>query len=183
MVADAWWFFGFLGDGFPAGADAIGCGLAAYIRKPVICPDVLLDPSWVPYLWLARRFDYRATWSFPVPNEDGKVVGTFCVYCRQSRDMTPHDLEVATALTHAAAVSGACLGVLTRGGPRSTIHALPFAAYLSCVPNGIKLSVGLTRSANFGNPGNCLTCLSSRSLDFRSLMPFSCVPFLRLAIP
>jgi signal transduction histidine kinase len=90
--------------GFPVGADAIGCGLAAYTGKPVICPDVLLDPTWIPYLPLARRFDYRATWSFPVQNEDGKVVGTFCVYSRQPREMTPHDTEVTTALTHAAAV-------------------------------------------------------------------------------
>jgi PAS domain S-box-containing protein len=92
-----------VGD-FPVGPAAIGCGLAAYTGKPVICPDVLLDPAWAPYLWLARQFDYRATWSFPVKSDRGEVVGTFCVYCRHPREITPHDIEVATALTNAAGV-------------------------------------------------------------------------------
>ncbi|WP_052417742.1 ATP-binding protein [Cellvibrio mixtus] len=92
-----------IGD-FPVGPDSIGCGLAAHIGTPLIYSDVDTDPDWESYLWLARRFDFRATWSFPVRVAGGKIVGTFCMYYQQPRDVTPRDLEVASTLTNAAAV-------------------------------------------------------------------------------
>lgn len=92
-----------VGD-FPVGPDSIGCGLAAYLGQPSIYSNVDTDPDWASHLWLARQFDFRAIWSFPVRVADGKVVGTFCIYYRQPREATPRDMEVASTFTNAAAV-------------------------------------------------------------------------------
>ncbi len=92
-----------VGD-FPVGPDSIGCGLAAYLGKPSIYANVDADPDWIRHLWLARQFDFRAIWSFPVSVTGGKVVGTFCIYYRQPREVTPRDMDVASTFTNAAAV-------------------------------------------------------------------------------
>jgi len=92
-----------IGD-FPVGPKSIGCGLAAHTGKPVIYSNVDTDAAWPEYLWLARQFDFRATWSFPVQVTDGKIVGTFCMYYQHPREVTPRELEIASTLTNAAAV-------------------------------------------------------------------------------
>jgi len=91
-------------DGFPVGPDAVACGLAVHTGEPVLYADVFKEPSCAPWLHLAQRFDYHATWSFPLQSSGGKVVGSFCIYSREPRAATPRDIEVAQALTHAAAI-------------------------------------------------------------------------------
>jgi serine phosphatase RsbU (regulator of sigma subunit) len=45
-----------------------------------------------------------AAWAaFPVRSPDGQVLGTFCVMDTVPRDWTPHDLEVLSTVSHAAA--------------------------------------------------------------------------------
>jgi len=91
-------------NGFKVGADSIACGLAVHTGDPVLYADVEQDPRCTPWLPLARRFDYRACWSFPVKSAGGKVVGTFSFYFREPREATLRDIELAMALTHAAAI-------------------------------------------------------------------------------
>jgi GAF domain-containing protein len=45
------------------------------IGQPIITRDVVQEPLGQPWLWLAKQFDYRACWSFPVRNSAGKIVG------------------------------------------------------------------------------------------------------------
>lgn len=52
--------------GFRISPESVACGLAAAKGAPVITPDVLEDPRWRPWIWLAREHGYRACWSFPV---------------------------------------------------------------------------------------------------------------------
>jgi GAF domain-containing protein len=92
-----------VGD-LPIAADSFGCGLAVYTGEPVISPDVDLDPNWTPHLWLARQFDYRGCWSFPVKTAGGKNVGTYCMYSRKPRHPTQHNMEFAAAVTRTAAI-------------------------------------------------------------------------------
>jgi len=89
-------------DGFAIGPQSLACGLAAAIRLPVITPDVFEEPRWQPWLSLAREFDYRACWSFPVETPEGKIVGTFAMYYKEPRQATQRDLDVAAALTRTA---------------------------------------------------------------------------------
>jgi GAF domain-containing protein len=90
-------------DGFLISPHSLVCGLAAATRQAVITSDVIADPRWKPWLWLAKEFDYRACWSFPVETLSGKMVGTFAMYYREPTEAQPSDLEFATALTRTAA--------------------------------------------------------------------------------
>jgi len=69
-------------DGFAIGPESLACGLAASR--------------------LAKQFDYRACWSFPVRNSAGKIVGTFAMYYKEPREATQRDLDVAATITTAA---------------------------------------------------------------------------------
>lgn len=91
-------------DGFVIGPQSLACGLAAATGKPIITRDVAEEPLWEPWLWLAKRFDYRACWSFPVESPAGQIVGTFAMYYKEPRDATQYNIDVAAALTRAAGV-------------------------------------------------------------------------------
>src|SRR5437588_12156792 len=87
----------------PIGPCAGSCGTAAYRRSRVIVSDIATDPLWeVPaHRAAALRHGLRASWSNPIRSSDGKVLGTFCMYDRETRSPTPHDLgliEMATDL-------------------------------------------------------------------------------------
>ena len=86
-------------DGFAISPESLACGLAAAMRHPVITPDVIAEPRWKQWLWLAKEFDYRACWSFPIETPGGKVVGTFAMYYEEPTEATPRELELASALT------------------------------------------------------------------------------------
>jgi len=47
----------------------------------------------------------RASWSNPILSSDGKVLGTFCIYERETRSPNPHDLEVIEKATYLARVA------------------------------------------------------------------------------
>jgi GAF domain-containing protein len=91
-------------DGFPIGPESLACGLAAGIGRPIITRDVIEDPLWKPWLWLAKEFEYRACWSFPVESSTGKILGTFAMYYKKPREATQRDLDVAATLTRAASL-------------------------------------------------------------------------------
>jgi len=90
-------------DGFAISPESLACGLAAATGQPIITSDVRAEPRWKPWLWLAREFDYRACWSFPVQNSGGKVVGTFAIYYKEPTEATQQDIDLASELTRAAA--------------------------------------------------------------------------------
>jgi GAF domain-containing protein len=90
-------------NGFPISPRSLACGLAAAIRLPVITPDVTEDARWKPWLSLARDFDYRACWSFPLEGPERKVLGTLAMYYGKPREATSVDLDVAATLSRTAA--------------------------------------------------------------------------------
>src|SRR5207248_7765085 len=47
----------------------------------------------------------RASWSNPILSSEGKVLGTFCIYERETRSPNPHDLEVIEKATYLARVA------------------------------------------------------------------------------
>ena len=89
-------------DGCAIGPESLACGLAASSGQPIITRDVVQEPLGQPWLWLAKQFDYRACWSFPVRNSAGKIVGTFAMYYKEPREATQRDLDVAATITTAA---------------------------------------------------------------------------------
>jgi PAS domain S-box-containing protein len=91
-------------DGLRIGPESLACGLATHTGEPVVTTDVHDDPRWVPWQWLAERFDYRGCWSFPVHSAAGRHIGTLAIYSRSPRSPTGRDHELARLLTNTAAI-------------------------------------------------------------------------------
>src|SRR5881409_1556925 len=89
-------------ESLPIGPCAGSCGTAAYRRSPVIVSDIATDPLWdVPeHRASALRYGLRASWSNPVLSSEGKVLGTFCMYYRETRSPNSQDLEQIELATH-----------------------------------------------------------------------------------
>src|SRR5436190_3235378 len=91
----------------PIGPCAGSCGTAAYRASPVIVSDIASDPLWeVPeHRAAALSHGLRASWSNPILSSEGKVLGTFCIYSREMRSPSAHDLGVMEKATHLARVA------------------------------------------------------------------------------
>ena len=91
-------------EGFVIGKDSLACGLATATGRPVLTRDVFEEPLWKPWVHLAKEYDFRGCWSFPIETRDGKPIGTFAQYFTTAREATPHDLALADVVTQAAAI-------------------------------------------------------------------------------
>src|SRR6476659_11319429 len=91
----------------PIGPCAGSCGTAAYRGSRVIVADIATDPLWnVPeHRASALKHGLRASWSNPVLSSKGKVLGTFCMYYRETRSPNSDDLELIELATHLARVA------------------------------------------------------------------------------
>ncbi len=91
-------------DGFKIGEDSLACGLAIPTRRPVLTRDVFDEPLWKPFLHLAREYDFRGCWSFPIKTREKKGLGTFALYFREPREATPEDVVLGELVTQAAGI-------------------------------------------------------------------------------
>src|SRR5262249_60980986 len=89
-------------DGFAISPESVACGLCASTGQAIVTRDVADEPRWQRWLWLAKEFDYRSCWSFPVKTPAGRVVGTFAMYFKDPREATRAELDLAAALTRVA---------------------------------------------------------------------------------
>ncbi|UCJ06270.1 PAS domain-containing protein [Chitinophaga pendula] len=91
-------------NGFKIGPESMACGLAMHTGEPVITPDIELEPRWELWKSVAKEFNYRGCWSFPVRTTGGPIVGTFAVYFNEPREPKPRELELAGIVAYAAAI-------------------------------------------------------------------------------
>jgi PAS domain S-box-containing protein len=94
-------------ESLPIGPCAGSCGTAAYRGSPVIVSDIATDPLWdVPeHRAAALRHGLRASWSNPILSSEGKVLGTVCIYARETRNPSPHDLGLIEKATDLARIA------------------------------------------------------------------------------
>jgi PAS domain S-box-containing protein len=94
-------------ENLPIGPCAGSCGTAAYRGSQVIVSDIATNPLWdVPeHRASALRHGLRASWSNPVLSSEGKVLGTFCMYYRETRSPNSQDLQVIELATHLVRVA------------------------------------------------------------------------------
>lgn len=92
-------------DGVVIGPSVGSCGTAAYRKEPVIVSDIATDPLWAGYREVALAHGLRACWSTPIFSSTGVVLGTFAIYCRQSRSPTSQDSNVIEQFTHLASIA------------------------------------------------------------------------------
>src|SRR5438034_6213208 len=89
------------------GPCAGSCGTAAYRGSAVIVSDIATDPLWdVPeHRAAALSYGLRASWSNPILSSKGKVLGTFCMYYRETKSPDRDDLELIELATYLARVA------------------------------------------------------------------------------
>ena len=91
----------------PIGPCAGSCGTAAYRGSPVMVSDIATDPLWeVPeHRAAALSHGLRASWSNPILSSDRQVLGTFCIYGRETRSPSAQDLGLIEKATDLARVA------------------------------------------------------------------------------
>jgi PAS domain S-box-containing protein len=117
-------------DGTCIGPDVGSCGAAAYLRQPVFVSDVLSHPNWANFRSVVLQSGLRAAWSTPIMSQDGKVLGTFCMYYREVRDPGTHDMQL---IDYASRIAGIAIerersrSALTKSEAelRTVIDAIP----------------------------------------------------------
>lgn len=92
-------------NGLSIGSNRGSCGTAAHEKVPVIVSDTDIDPRWADFRSLARQYDLRACWSFPVFSSRGTVLGTFALYYRTPRSPSPEELQLIEDLSLLAAIA------------------------------------------------------------------------------
>ena len=90
----------------PVAMEAGLCGTAAFLKKRVVVTDVATDPGWPDqYRDLAVRNGIRAAWSEPILTKDNQVLGTFALYCPESRIPTAADLALIEGASRIALIA------------------------------------------------------------------------------
>ena len=94
-------------ENLPIGPCAGSCGTAAYLGSAVIASDISTDPLWdMPeHRAAALSHGLRASWSNPILSSEGKVLGTFCIYDREMRSPSSHDLRLIEMAMHLAGLA------------------------------------------------------------------------------
>jgi PAS domain S-box-containing protein len=92
-------------DGSAIGPAAGSCGTAAYTGSQVIVSDISTDPRWADYRDVALRDGLRACWSTPIFSENGKVLGTFAIYYRDTRVPGTLELRLIERATYLASIA------------------------------------------------------------------------------
>jgi GAF domain-containing protein len=79
------------------------CASAAATGQIVVTPDFLHDSRWAELKHLPLAIGFRAAWSMPIKDAQGRVLGTFGSYFRETRPPTAREQEVVGALVPLAA--------------------------------------------------------------------------------
>jgi formate hydrogenlyase transcriptional activator len=90
-------------DGTCIGPNVGSCGAAAYLRQPVFVSDILSHPNWANFRSVVLQSGLRAAWSTPIMSQDGKVLGTFCMYYREVRHPGTNDIQL---IDYASRIAG-----------------------------------------------------------------------------
>ena len=92
-------------DGVAIGPRVGSCGAAMYLGKSVIVSDILKDPLWDDYRDLAIAHGLRACWSIPIFSSQARVLGSFAMYCRESRSPKASELHLSELATRIAGIA------------------------------------------------------------------------------
>ncbi|WP_407174915.1 EAL domain-containing protein [Bradyrhizobium sp. STM 3562] len=120
-------------DGVAIGPDVGSCGSSAYYGEPVLAVDIDTDPRWQPYKHLPLQIGLRACWSTPIKAKDGRVIGTFAFYFRESRAPSRWHQRIIDACIHVAALA------IERKEARAQIAQLAYYDTLTGLPNRARL--------------------------------------------
>jgi GAF domain-containing protein len=90
-------------DGLKPNPKVGTCAAAAATGKMVITLDFTADDKWAELRHLPMALGFLGAWSMPIKADDGKVLGTFGTYFRESRRPSQGEILTVGALALAAA--------------------------------------------------------------------------------
>ena len=120
-------------DGVAIGPDVGSCGSSAYHGEPVLSIDLDSDPRWAPYKVRPLQVGLRACWSTPIKAKDGRVVGTFAFYFRESRAPSNWHKRIVEACVHLGALA------IERQEARTEISRMAYYDMLTGLPNRARI--------------------------------------------
>jgi diguanylate cyclase (GGDEF)-like protein/PAS domain S-box-containing protein len=120
-------------DGIAIGPDVGSCGSAAYHGEPVLAIDLDTDPRWAPYKTRPLQVGLRACWSTPIKARDGRVIGTFGFYFRESRAPSRWHERIVEACVHLGALA------IERQEHRTEISRMAYYDTLTGLPNRARI--------------------------------------------
>jgi diguanylate cyclase (GGDEF)-like protein/PAS domain S-box-containing protein len=120
-------------DGVAIGPDMGSCGTAAFYAKPSLALDIATDPRWQPYKTRPLEVGLRACWSTPIKARDGRVIGTFAFYFRESRAPSRWHQRIVDACVHLGALA------IERKEAQAQIARLAYCDTLTGLPNRARL--------------------------------------------
>lgn len=110
----------------PEGNDAV-CDV--YRGKTVFVPDLAASESWQRYGSAVIAAGLKACWITPIKAKDGRVIGTFTFYYRESRSPSRWHQSIVDACVHLGALA------LEREEARKEISRLAYFDALTGLPN------------------------------------------------
>jgi diguanylate cyclase (GGDEF)-like protein/PAS domain S-box-containing protein len=120
-------------DGVAIGPDIGSCGSAAFHGEAVLASDIDTDPRWQPFKVRPLEVGLRACWSTPIKAKDGRVIGTFAFYFRESRAPSRWHQRIVDACVHLGALA------IERKEARAQIARLAYHDMLTGLPNRAQL--------------------------------------------
>jgi diguanylate cyclase (GGDEF)-like protein/PAS domain S-box-containing protein len=120
-------------DGIAIGPDIGSCGSAAFYGEAVLAIDIDTDPRWQPFKTRPLEVGLRACWSTPIKAKDGRVIGTFAFYFRESRPPSRWHQRIVDACVHLGAIA------IERKEARAQIARLAYYDILTGLPNRARL--------------------------------------------
>jgi len=92
-------------DGLQIGPAAGSCGTAMYRKVRVVVEDVQRDPLWADFRHLGTQYGFRACWSEPILDADGKVLGSFALYRRQVGAPDEGEIRLIESMSYLAGLA------------------------------------------------------------------------------
>ncbi|MCP8884835.1 EAL domain-containing protein [Devosia sp. XJ19-1] len=133
-------------DGLSIGPKAGSCGTAAWRKEPVIVTDIATDPLWEDYKGLALPLGLLASWSSPIRNADGQVIGTFAFYYGTKRGPTDLERQIVETCVQLCALAIEHERVQARN------HHLAYFDVLTDLPNRAHFNAKLAERTLLGEP-------------------------------
>jgi PAS domain S-box-containing protein len=133
-------------DGLCIGPKAGSCGTAMYRREPVVVTDILQDPLWEAYRYVAEPYGLRACWSTPILAHAGKALGSFAMYYREPRGPGSAETRALEMATHLAGI--AIERKLAREERERLRHAQAELAHINRVTTMGELTASLAHEVN-----------------------------------
>lgn len=95
-------------DNVPIGPGSLPCGTVAFTGESIIVPDIGSEPQWSDHAQLAQSAGFHASWSEPLLDSRGQLVGVLEIYHRQRHQPSRDERELIEMVTDLASVTIEC---------------------------------------------------------------------------